>query len=39
MALDWSSKREIIQQLYLTEDRTLGEVMMVMKTEHNFDAR
>jgi hypothetical protein len=39
MALDWNSKREIIQQLYLTEDKTLGEVMRVMKMEHNFDAR
>jgi hypothetical protein len=39
MALDWNSKREIIQQLYLTEDKTLGEVMRVMKAEYNFGAR
>jgi hypothetical protein len=37
--LDWHSKRGIIQRLYFTEDKTLGEIMRVMKIEHSFDAR
>ena len=38
MALDWDSKRDIMKQLYLTEHKTLREVMRVMKIEHNFHA-
>jgi hypothetical protein len=37
-AQDWDEQRPNIQQLYLTEDRSLDDVIELMKTHHGFQA-
>lgn len=40
MALELNEhKRKTIEELYLKEDKSLWEVMKIMKEEHNFHAR
>jgi hypothetical protein len=36
---DWERHRSIITKLYLEENKTLGEVMRIMRDDHGFDAR
>jgi hypothetical protein len=35
---EWEAKREIIQQLYVDENKPLHEVMKVMESKHLFKA-
>jgi hypothetical protein len=35
---NWDSQRPLIKQLYLDENRTLTEVMKLMKRDHGFNA-
>ena len=37
-AQDWEEQRSILKQLYFIENRTLGEVMELMKTDYGFRA-
>jgi hypothetical protein len=34
----WAKYRRIIKDLYVEQDRTLDEVVEIMKQEHNFHA-
>jgi len=38
MALDWNRHQEIIQNLYLTDGKSLKEVMAIMETKYGFHA-
>ena len=35
---DWESHRHTIIRLYMDEDRTLKDVMKIMRTQHSFNA-
>ena len=35
----WEALKHVLQQLYLTDDRSLGELVNEMKARFNFDAR
>jgi hypothetical protein len=37
-AEDWEAHKEIISQLYWDQDKTLKEVMEVMRQDHGFNA-
>lgn len=36
---DWERHKLTITRLYLDENKTLGEVMRIMRDQHGFDAR
>ena len=38
MTLEWEPYRKVLEELYLTSDRPLHEVMTIMKDQHRFNA-
>lgn len=39
MTKQWDKYKDIILELYVTQKKPLNEVMDIMKTYHQFDAR
>jgi Clr5 domain len=38
-SMDWDNHRQTILDIYLTQDKSLGELMQFMKGNHGFVAR